>query len=492
MPPRRTVWAEAVNERMSSFPSARFFIVQTVIGSRRRIGESCFYVAVPPRDRIRSADNMEPPTRSLSLAFIRSLSSARKNPGMPLPAKMRQEMEAAFKARFDDVRVRISPLPWSLKARAFALNDDLYFAPGEYDCTSEAGLRLLGHELTHILQQRAGRAQLQSDPGFNLLNDPALEDEAEWRGWTISRSVRPAVTAPQLQQAPFSYEISHPHRIRKDSYSIDLSTGGKQAGGITIHLRNRSTVELANLTITPALRKRGLGRMLIDSALRLGMRCRRASAVLTSHDCGDGRLTKWYQAMGFYKAGYDRHYPQLEGKIGEVLMSLAASKPLGTSRFTRTLCWNSGPAGFCGETGAIQCMDDESRRRRAERFKPQLDAMATERAASEANINHLRQLVALLKGAIFEEGSISVEAHGGRATVHGYGDPAGVFRGAFQSAHWNTLEGNLSSDGSQLTVTVRMENRDTVTGVYTRYSGLVKVIHCGETASGVGYGTLLG
>lgn len=433
---------------------------------------------------------MEPPTKSLSLAFTRSLLAARQIPGTPLPAKLRHKMEVAFKTRFDDVRVRISPLPWSLDARAFVLNGDLYFAPGEYDCATEAGVRLLAHELTHVLQQRAGRARRQSGPGLNLLNDPALEEEAEWMGWTISRSVRPQLTGPQLQHAPLPYEISYPHRVRKDSYSIDLSTGGKQAGGITIHVRDRSTVELANLRVVPALRGHKLGRILIDSALRFGMRCRRASAILTSHDRGDGRLTKWYQAMGFNKAGYDRHHPQLVGKIGEVLTLLARSGPV--SILTQTPWSTSGLLDYCCQSVAIQCMDDESRRRRAERFKPQLEAMATEEAARQANINHLRQLVTLLKGAIFEEQSIRVEAHGGRATVHGYSDPAGVFWHAFQSAGWNTLEGNLSNDGSQLTVTVRLGNGNTVTGVYTRYSGLVKVIHCGETASGVGYGTLLG
>jgi hypothetical protein len=41
-------------------------------------------------------------------------------------------------------------------------------------------------------------------------------------------------------------------------------------------------------------------------------------------------------------------------------------------------------------------------------------------------------------------------------------------------------------------VTIRFGNRQTVTGSYTRFGNSVQVFHCGETTSGVGYGTLLG
>src|SRR5690606_12686365 len=41
----------------------------------------------------------------------------------------------------------------AVSARAFAWRSDLYFAPGEYRPHNEAGLRVLAHELAHVVQQ---------------------------------------------------------------------------------------------------------------------------------------------------------------------------------------------------------------------------------------------------------------------------------------------------------------------------------------------------
>ncbi|HET9627076.1 MAG TPA: DUF4157 domain-containing protein [Kofleriaceae bacterium] len=36
----------------------------------------------------------------------------------------------------------------------------MYFAPGLYDPTTRAGVERLGHELTHVVQQRDGRVPM--------------------------------------------------------------------------------------------------------------------------------------------------------------------------------------------------------------------------------------------------------------------------------------------------------------------------------------------
>ena len=431
-------------------------------------------------------------TKSQQIAFIQALSLARmKSAGASLPAGVRSQVEKIFKTDFAGVRVRISPLPWALGAEAFATRNELYFAPGYYDCSTEKGLRLIGHELAHIAQQREGRACCHNDE-VNLLRDDALEQEANWMGNSVSRLVRPAIDFAHVQMSPFACEVSTPVPTRKDSFSINLRILGRTAGGITIHLRNRSTVELANLSVEPTLRRRGLGRLLIEAALQFGARSRKSAMVLTSQDRGDGRLTRWYKAIGLTHIGYDRHYPQLEARIESILTRLAADRcansPWSFSALGFNLLGSQMPAVF-------QCMDDdELRRRRLERFKPQLEAMATEEAAKQVNINHLKQLVALLRGSICDEGSIVVQESGGRVRSHSYRDPADTFARALRDAPWSAIEGTLKGEGNnvELIVTVRLGHGHTVTASYRRYSGICYVFHCGEVQGGVGYGTLLG
>jgi hypothetical protein len=45
-----------------------------------------------------------------------------------------------------------------LHARAFTLGEDIYFAAGAYDPSSEAGLELIAHEVAHVAQHQRGAA----------------------------------------------------------------------------------------------------------------------------------------------------------------------------------------------------------------------------------------------------------------------------------------------------------------------------------------------
>ena len=70
----------------------------------------------------------------------------------------------------------------SIGALAFTHGTDLYFAPGQYNPRSSQGQQLLGHELTHVVQQRAGRVRNPLGSGVAVVQDPALEAEAERMG----------------------------------------------------------------------------------------------------------------------------------------------------------------------------------------------------------------------------------------------------------------------------------------------------------------------
>jgi hypothetical protein len=98
--------------------------------------------------------------------------------GAPLPARACETMERGFGVDLSDVRVREDAEPGRVGAMAFAEGSDLRFAPGRFDPASDGGLFLLAHELTHVLQQRAGRVRGGASCGARPWQDPALEREA--------------------------------------------------------------------------------------------------------------------------------------------------------------------------------------------------------------------------------------------------------------------------------------------------------------------------
>lgn len=101
-------------------------------------------------------------------------------PGRPLEPQIRREMESLFQSDFSSVRVHEGLTAQAMGALAFTLGEELHFAPGRYQPMSRDGLKLIGHELTHVLQQRTGRARNPYRQGMAIVQDPELEAEAEW------------------------------------------------------------------------------------------------------------------------------------------------------------------------------------------------------------------------------------------------------------------------------------------------------------------------
>jgi Domain of unknown function (DUF4157) len=116
--------------------------------------------------------------------------------GRPLPEPIQKKMEAFFNASFADVRVHVGHEASSIGALAFTHGTDLYFAPGQYNPESTPGQQLLGHELTHVVQQRAGRVRNPLGSGIAVVQDPALEAEAERMGLRAASFVRPIQAKP--------------------------------------------------------------------------------------------------------------------------------------------------------------------------------------------------------------------------------------------------------------------------------------------------------
>ncbi|WP_414624330.1 DUF4157 domain-containing protein [Calothrix sp. CCY 0018] len=98
-----------------------------------------------------------------------------------MPAPVRSKMENSFGSNFSDVSIHTdSPQAKSMGALAFTQGNNVHFAPGQYNPQSSSGQALLGHELTHVVQQRAGRVAVpHQSKGAPINADPSLETEAD-------------------------------------------------------------------------------------------------------------------------------------------------------------------------------------------------------------------------------------------------------------------------------------------------------------------------
>jgi hypothetical protein len=84
--------------------------------------------------------------------------------GQSLPQSTRSFFESRFGYDFNQVRIhtgtQAKQSARAVKARAYTLGRDVIFGAGEFAPQSAAGLRLLAHELTHVVQQSGGHSSL--------------------------------------------------------------------------------------------------------------------------------------------------------------------------------------------------------------------------------------------------------------------------------------------------------------------------------------------
>jgi hypothetical protein len=99
--------------------------------------------------------------------------------GHPLPSTILRKMETLFDADLSTVRIHVTTEPARIHALAFTTTDQIHMAPGLYQPHTRQGQRVLAHELAHVLQQRAGLVTNPLGAGFVVVQDAALEAEAE-------------------------------------------------------------------------------------------------------------------------------------------------------------------------------------------------------------------------------------------------------------------------------------------------------------------------
>jgi hypothetical protein len=111
---------------------------------------------------------------------VQSAIARRRGQGTPLGGELLQDYESALGVSLGNVHVHTDreadELARAVDARAFTTGTDVYFAQGQFNPGTREGRQLLGHELTHVAQQRgtptSGPLRV-SQPG------ESLEQEAE-------------------------------------------------------------------------------------------------------------------------------------------------------------------------------------------------------------------------------------------------------------------------------------------------------------------------
>lgn len=106
-----------------------------------------------------------------------------------MPAGLQEKMEYAFQSNFSDVKIhQNSKNAVNVGALAYTQGNDVHFAPGQYNPSSRSGQELIGHELSHVVQQRAGRVSATHKENGQAINDARyLETEADQHGKKAAR-----------------------------------------------------------------------------------------------------------------------------------------------------------------------------------------------------------------------------------------------------------------------------------------------------------------
>ena len=124
----------------------------------------------------RSSINHHTPTEVPSIVY-----DVLRAPGQPLHDEVRGRMEKRFGYDFSGVRVhsdtRAAESANVIGAKAYTVGSDIAFANGEYRPSSAEGIRLLAHELVHVIQggrerERVGRGKIE----FGLVGSRAESD----------------------------------------------------------------------------------------------------------------------------------------------------------------------------------------------------------------------------------------------------------------------------------------------------------------------------
>lgn len=177
-----------------------------------------------PDKRTRNAGQRNRMNRAVDPVQAKTTKKKKKKNGA-LTDVVQQKMENAFGEDFSSVNIKTnSSEAKDMGALAFTQGENVHFAPGQFDTNSTKGQELIGHELTHVVQQREGRAQKkkQAKPqneGQQINDDPQLEAEADEMGKRAVTGVK-SVIQKKAKDSEESTEEEKPYNKDASIYEV--------------------------------------------------------------------------------------------------------------------------------------------------------------------------------------------------------------------------------------------------------------------------------
>jgi hypothetical protein len=192
--------------------------------------------------RVQANDSAVPALSPLVHEVLRS-------PGQPLDPSTREFMEPRFGHDFSQVRVhadaKAAESASSIGARAFTSNRNIAFGAGEYAPHSEAGRRLLSHELAHIIQQSRTTRPVDGQ------NNDRLERAADRTAGPVltgRRASTTATSAPAIQ-CKIGPEDASPEMVGRTFEVISAFA----AAGITLAIGEKVQIDRWNVNAEHAV-----------------------------------------------------------------------------------------------------------------------------------------------------------------------------------------------------------------------------------------------
>ena len=170
------------------------------------------------------------------------------SPGRPLDSETRAFIEPRFGYNFSQVRVhtdaRAVNSARSVNASAYTVGSNIVFAADQYEPGATTGMKLLAHELTHVLQQRGhvSGADLKFGPSGDTFERKADSTASAVINDLRPRPIRPSHGGAVLQrQENESGGPTDPSNVTtKTKRGCPLHESNRRAFAIRIALHHRS------------------------------------------------------------------------------------------------------------------------------------------------------------------------------------------------------------------------------------------------------------
>ncbi len=200
------------------------------------------------RSRITTRGNHDRVSTISNQALLRALHSNSRR----LDEPTRVPLEQRFGRALGNVQLHTGPdaseSARALHARAYTVGNHIVFGDGQYAPTTNAGRRLLAHEVTHALQQGHGTHQAPDVLGVSAPSDPAEREAARVAADSVDSTATSAFVdhgpslpvrraQPILQRDLLTYNAQHIEVAHASQNSVTLTTDTADAESIKAALK---------------------------------------------------------------------------------------------------------------------------------------------------------------------------------------------------------------------------------------------------------------